>query len=89
MTAPKTRGRTLTVTTQIEALVLKRAVTDFIKGIETGTDTTDTLVSNEEIITAAEDILTNVEGLVFFHKVEPVTRKRKTKAKVEETEVTA
>jgi len=85
------KGRTVAVVDQVQALVLKKALEDFIKNIETGTGAEDTLVSNESIIVAAEDLLTSVDATVYFHTKETVTRKRTPKKKIETetTEATA
>ena len=70
------RTRVVTVDSQIQALVLKKALNDFIAGIE-GSSQADGLLLPEDIINAAEELLDRVEALSFFQTVARTPRTTK------------
>ena len=73
------RTRVVAVESQIQALVLKKALNEFVAEIEK-TEAADGLLSSEDIIYAAEELLERVEALSFFQAVARAPRAAKTTA---------
>ncbi len=61
-----TRGKPLSVHNFIEASILKRALHNFMTELDAAKEAPGALISNEDVLVAAEDLFARVEELPFF-----------------------